>query len=310
MIIEFTDDLKRQDIYANGIELVQILGMDTDSHGNRITTRPDSEKKLLTSINNPVLITDNYRIGLLDSIARDTVFALYSGFVKKIIYNNTSMEFEQRKYPGVWGPSIDTILLCKSLKYLKDTNQLDDVNYAAEIGSGSGFISKYILEHNSQIKQMDLVDISPLAIQCAKDNIFDSRMNAIKTTGGNYLSSKKLDLIVSNPPYIPRITTVENNPYEGIGLLSSLITLGKKSLTNDGMLILNMSNLCENNALKLIKAENLKYEKIDSLDVPLKILRILNNPEWFNYLKNNSVSKKINDGYAFWQTINVYKISK
>ncbi len=310
MILDFNSDLTRQDIYANGQELIQIIGMDTDKLGNRITTRLNTEKKLVASFNDPVLVTDNYRIGKLDSISRDTVFALYSGSNKKIVYDETFMDFEQGKFPTVWSPSIDTLLLCKSLKYLKDNNQLDYVKYATEIGSGSGFISKYILEHNSQVKQMDLVDISSMAIQCAKEKIFDSRMNAVKTTGTEHLLNKKFDLIISNPPYVPRMTTVEDNPYEGIGLLSDLITEGKKSLTNDGMLILNISSLCENNALKLIKDENLKYERIDSLDVPLKILRILNNTEWFDYLKNHSISKKHDNGYAFWQTINVYKISK
>jgi tRNA1(Val) A37 N6-methylase TrmN6 len=310
MILEFSEDLKKQNIYANGLELVQILGMDTNLHCNRITTRSDFEQKLVASFNDPVLLTDNYRIGLLDHIKRDTVFALYSSSIKKIIYDHTSITFEQKKYPGVWGPSIDTILLCKSLKHLKDTNQLDDVRYATEIGSGSGFISKYVLEHNSKIKQMDLVDISPLAINCAKNNIFDSRMNAVQITGIEYLLNKKFDLILSNPPYVPRMTTVEDNPYEGIGLLSDLITKGKNSLTKNGMLLLNISSVCENNALKLIKDENLKYDKIDSLDVPLKILRILNNPEWFAYLKENFNSVKNNTGYDFWQTISIYKITK
>ncbi|MGV8086672.1 MAG: methyltransferase [Candidatus Woesearchaeota archaeon] len=309
MIIEFTSDLKKQDIYANGIELIQILGIDCDSSGNRITTRSDDEKKLVVSFDNPVLVTDNYKIGLLDPVLRDTTFALFSSHKKMIVYDSVSMNFEQRRFPTVWGPSIDTILLCKALKTLKNNSGLDDVKKAIEIGSGSGFVSKYLLEKNSQIKQVTLIDINKEAKDCAELHIKDPRMKFVVGSGMDYILNKKYDLIICNPPYIPRSTTVEDNPYEGIGLLSSLITKGYESLNKNGMLLLNISSLCEKQEIALIKEMGLKYEKIDTLTVPLKVFRVLNNDSWMNYL-HNAMKKETHDGYHYWQTISIYKITK
>jgi len=310
MILDFKADLSRHDVYANGVELVQIMGIDCDDSGNRITTRLDTEKKLVTSFTNPVLVTDNYRIGKLDPVLRDTVFALYSSPKRRVIYDSVAIDFEQRKFPTVWGPSIDTLLFCRALKYLKIDYQLDEFTNSVEIGSGSGFISKYILEKNPQIKKAILVDINDAAKKCANTYINDPRMSAIVGNGLKYLANKKFDMISCNPPYIPRFTTVENNPYEGIGLLSGLISDGSESLTKNGILLVNISSLCENKELKLIKDMNLNYEKIDQLDVPLKVFRVLNNQSWMDYLLSNSMKKETHNGYHYWQTLNMYKISR
>jgi hypothetical protein len=133
-------------------------------------------------------------------------------------------------------------------------------------------------------------------------------MKTVLSRGLEYLDGKKFDLVISNPPYIPRESTVENNPYEGIGLLSGLIQQSPNYLTKKGFLILNISSLCENKSIALMKDMNLKYEKIDDMIVPLKVLSVLNNDIWMNFLHENSLNKNARDGYDYWQTINIYKI--
>ncbi len=310
MIVQFTSDLKQQHIYANGHELVQILGMDSDTSGARILTRSETEKKHVVTFDNPVLVTDNYRIGQLSPVLRDTVFALYASRKRKTTYGYTSIDFEQGKYPAVWGPSIDTLLLCKSVKSLKEQGAMDDIRDAAEIGSGSGFVSKYILETIYDLERMTLVDINPQAKECAEQNILDVRMQAVVNTGLNYLNGKKLDLVVCNPPYTPRASTVENNAYEGTGLLSGLIRESPNFLTKKGMLLLNISSLCEKESVALMEKTHLKYQKVDQMIVPLKVLSVLNNSAWMDFLLNNSMTKDTRNGYDYWQTINVYKIER
>ena len=134
MIQRFSNDLSRQDIYANGAELAQIMGKDKDKRGRRVYTRPDKEEQFVVSFKEPVLFTDNYRIAQLPPELRDTVFALFGSPVKTTEYDGTSVSFEQKKYPGVWGPNIDTVALCRGL-YNAD---LQGVKTAIEIGSGSG----------------------------------------------------------------------------------------------------------------------------------------------------------------------------
>ena len=113
MILRFNQDLTEQAIYAHGNELAEIMGRDKDASGKRTYTWPETEEQRVAMFENPVLVTDNHRIAQLAPALRDTVFALFGKPVKVTEYDGTSLRFEQRLYPGVWGPSIDTLLFCK-----------------------------------------------------------------------------------------------------------------------------------------------------------------------------------------------------
>jgi len=189
MIIRFNAELTRQDIFANGNELAQIMGKDKDRKGKRVYIRPESEELYVTTFRNPVLVTDNYKIGNLRPELRDTVFALFTSPVKITEYDGVPLRFEQRKYPGVWGPNIDTLIFCKALRKIN----LNGIKRAAEIGSGPGFISKYLLHKHKGIKKMELVDINPQATECARENIKDRKAKFAAGNGIDYLKNKKCD---------------------------------------------------------------------------------------------------------------------
>jgi release factor glutamine methyltransferase len=73
-----------------------------------------------------------------------------------------------------------------------------------DIGTGSGCISIALGKEFPNIK-IDGIDISTLAINCAnynKKKMNISNISFINTDFANYISNKKYDIIVSNPPYI------------------------------------------------------------------------------------------------------------
>lgn len=57
---------------------------------------------------------------------------LYSKPIRVTEYDGFQMYFEQRNYLGVWGPSVDTLFLCKVLREY----DFSDKKTLAEIGSG------------------------------------------------------------------------------------------------------------------------------------------------------------------------------
>ena len=306
MILKFSKNLKRQDIYANGNELASIMGMDKNRDGERVMTYPEDDRKFVASIKDPILVTDAYKISKFSPITRDTIFTLYGSPKRITEYDGVSVNFEQAKYIGAWGPSIDTLLFCRALGKIK--KELSSVKNFVEIGAGSGFISKYLLEKFPNIKSATLVDLNSYAIESCKDNIKDKRAIFVCGDAVKYIKNKKFDLIICNPPYIPRPKSIDDNPYEGVGLLKYLINNSKNILNKGGRFITNISSLSEKEVGETIRQCGINDAKIDKMTVPLKVCNVLNNKKWLSYLLAHGMKAKYENGYEFYQNITITKL--
>ncbi|HVY01730.1 MAG TPA: methyltransferase, partial [Candidatus Nanoarchaeia archaeon] len=173
MKIVISKDLKKQEVWANGAELANVLGMDREK-GKRIISYPEEKRKLVHIFKNPVLMTDNYRISKLQPSLRDTLFSLFSSKNRIVEYDKVST-IDNGQYKSVWSPSIDTVLFAKALKKIFEKRK--DFDKVAEIGTGSGFLSKYCLVKNNKIKSLLVNDLNPYAIESAMKNISDKRAN-------------------------------------------------------------------------------------------------------------------------------------
>lgn len=92
-------------------------------------------------------------------------------------------------------------LVDKTIKY---ANKLFNKNIdILEIGTGSGCIS-IALKKNLEC-QIDAIDINKDAIKLAKSNSINNNVsiNFVECDIHNFNSTKKYDLIISNPPYVP-----------------------------------------------------------------------------------------------------------
>lgn len=305
MILEFNRDLSKQNVHANGVELAQILGMDRDGKGRRLRTHPFEKKRRVAAFDSPVLATDAYRIGRLDPVLRDTVFALFASPLRVTRYSGTSLIFDERKYPDVWGPSIDTLLFCKALM----AGSCIDAGHALEIGCGSGFISKCALRRMPRLKTMTLVDLNRSALACSRENIDDPRARFVVSDAYELLRRRRYGLILCNPPYIPRPKSIEDNAYEGVGLLTFLITHAGRLLSRGGRLIVNYSSLCGGSVRRAVKRSGVRAVPMASLRVPLKVYTVLNNPRWMRFLKKHAGLRKNRcRGYDYWHTITITEI--
>jgi SAM-dependent methyltransferase len=297
MIIKISDDLKEQEIWANGMELCNIMGKDF-VNGKRVTYYPPEKKEYVHTFSNPVLMTDNYRIGNLNPTVRDTLFSLFQTKPRIVEYDNVST-FWDNTHVGVWCPSIDTVLFAKALRgFLKKGY---DLCSGIEVGCGSGFLTKYVLKKGDDIENFTAVDINQYAIKSVMDNIDDSRLSVHCGDVLEYMNDKKYDLVIANPPYVPRPGSIDDNPYEGVSLMKELIYRRSEYLNEDGFLILNVSSL----SWDLVFKEEIDFEVLESVKVPLKVNNILNNKEWLSYLRKIGLEKSLHDGYEYWQEIKV-----
>lgn len=92
-------------------------------------------------------------------------------------------------------------LVDKTIKYIKQLN-ISNSNIL-EIGTGSGCIS-IALKKNINCN-IDAIDISKDAIIVAKENAISNKVNINYQVCdiNNYKSNNKYDVIISNPPYVP-----------------------------------------------------------------------------------------------------------
>jgi len=304
MIISYSKDLSEQEILAQGNELVNTMGLDRDAKGNRIHTLPDTMWMHVHTFKNPILVTDKVRIAQLEDIAvRESLYRLFEQPTVTTQYDGTEFTFTQSEVPSVWGPSIDTLLFARGLAL----TDLSNVKRAVEFGSGSGFLGKYLLDHAPNIEEMTLIDINPNAKKSWDKNINDPRIkpfigNARQIIGGQF------DLVIANPPYVPRPDSSDDNPYEGLMMYSHLFEYYDTLVAPAGKMLINISSLSEQEVHTWMKEQGLTADARLSLEVPLKVCNILNNPRWITYLKEHGMKEELRQGYPFWQRITIADI--
>ena len=311
MKIKISTDLNTIEFWAIGDEIPRIAG-----------TEMRQDHLLIHTFGKPALITDNAAIARLPSVQRDLVIRLLE-FPQRIIeYDNISLEWSDMKYPGVWSPSIDTALFIKALRKLfSQPEYLNGVSSFLEIGCGSGFLSKYTivkkLNSGKPIVTAELMDINKDALICAQDNIKDisRNTNVIYTLNKANTPIKPIgayDLIICNPPYIPRPCSDNSNPFEGLFLYGEILDKTGELLNPEGSLIINFSSISKPDIYSEYE-KKFSIEILEKIRIPLKIPLITarlsqQSKDWMDYLiKNNKLEtdESEKDGYRYWQTIEI-----
>ncbi|MDB5222805.1 MAG: methyltransferase [Chitinophagaceae bacterium] len=116
------------------------------------------------------------------------------------------------------------------------------VGSCLDIGTGTGLLSLLFAQKNSNTI-IDAVEIEKNAYKQAKENFFNSKWNnrlqIFHTDVKNFVSEKKYDLVICNPPFYEKeLLSNEKNKNiakhdEGL-MLKDLIAVVKKHLTKTG----------------------------------------------------------------------------
>lgn len=310
MELKIDSNLKTLEVYAIEKEIPQL------AVGSK-------QKKLMVySFKNPVLLTDNARIAKLPALIRDAVIKLYEFPDRVVTYDGVSIYWSPVLYPGVWAPSIDTIVFAKAIRdYLITTSAFKKIYSILEIGTGSGFLSKYVMVKKkmlgSEIRLAHLTDINKDAIKSAIDNIEEIRGNTLvyythTQKNARLRIAQNYDLVIANPPYIPRQEARKNNPYEGLFLYKEVIRNASAMLRSDSIFITNISSLSKS-FVKPYLDKVFKLKTIIKKRIPLKIPAVTaglsrEGNDWVRYLKSKNVleeDKTERSGYRYWHTIEI-----
>jgi methylase of polypeptide subunit release factors len=318
----FSQGLREQVLYAQGNEILTVLGRDLSERGEKVYSYPKDAFVEVATFRNPVLVTDPFRIARLPFNLRLTVERLVNVDDRITEYDGVSEVHSASKYPSVWSPSIDTLFFVDTLRRLKKLET--DAKRVVDATAASGFIGKYVASKCDSVQQLDFVDINPYAVQCQYDNTRDLQARKPKleisfhTHDCVKMRRKHYDMVLVSPPYIPRPLSLTGpaNPYsryghfEGVGLIRYLIENGKKYLTKNGKMFMIVSSLCSSVVSEAIKnAKGLDNAAVlDKKHIPLKVLSILNNEEWMRYLLKRGLKREAK-GYKFWHDTIIMEFS-
>lgn len=117
--------------------------------------------------------------------------------------------------PGVLCPRPDTETLVEvALTQIPENSE--EPFFIADIGSGSGCIGLSLAKKRPNVR-LFAVDISPEAIECTKENVTNLGLtDRVAVLKGRFFDpipiNRPIDLVVSNPPYIPSQDLEECEP--------------------------------------------------------------------------------------------------
>lgn len=177
--------------------------------------------------------------------------------------------------PLVYRPSEDTHLLIEQIL------AHDRVEFAAELGSGSGVVSLI----TSTIATMVLAyETSVYAYKNVLKNIrLNSLEKKIEVFLDEGLNGPQVDLVIINPPYLPQepffiqdsLSTAWNGGTDGLRVALRMIRIAAERMKESGSMLIVYSSLQkEARFIKALKRQGFEYSVIGSKKVFYEELKI------------------------------------
>ncbi len=173
-------------------------------------------------------------------------------------------------------PRPDTEIIVEQIIKIVHEKKL---SHAIDIGTGPGTIAISVARHCKEL-QIDAFDISRKALElCAKNiqfNIPDNTtINIFEADIAHYTTTKKYDLIMSNPPYIPSnvVTEILSNHtvddpvisldggITGLELYHAIKRFAQKSLIKGGIIILEHGYDQKNAMIEIFNNDGFVYKE-------------------------------------------------
>jgi len=169
------------------------------------------------------------------------------------------------KRQGYYEPREDSFLLLEQIKKYSKGNVLD-------MGTGSGILA---IECARYAKHLVAVDINSGALKFAQENVRKRKIKNIEFRYSDLFSNVKgkFDLIIFNPPYLPRDRRLEEDKdieggKKGYEIIERFLYDANNYLKKNGKILLLFSSLTDKNKVdefidqNLFRAKTLSKEKL------------------------------------------------
>ena len=255
-------------------------------------------------IDNPLSAFDFWgAIDQASASARNSLKRILASGHKLVYQRGVLAHVDRRADAGVFGPSIDTLLLAELLARHVFEDQAP-VKTVLEVGSGSGLLAATVLRHSKSLEDLFCLDLDSKAIACTEKNIriaaavpgvapFTSHFSVEKFD--SKLLNKKFDLVICNPPYIPyQIAPTADARQEanyvaavaGTELMEKLLASVSKILAKKGKMLLMLSSLCRRKFEAFCPRElSAEFPLLENgFRVIFDVEDVLDRPDWLKFL--------------------------
>jgi methylase of polypeptide subunit release factors len=148
--------------------------------------------------------------GIRTARGRDKAKSFIQSGHKALIHLGVFTHVDRRRHFGVFGPSIDTLLMAR---LVADYARSESPASVLEVGVGSGHILAVALLNCQFVAHATGLDIEPFSIICAHENLSRTKSTSLRPLDkldlsliiGSFAKEKfgrKFDLIICNPPYV------------------------------------------------------------------------------------------------------------
>jgi release factor glutamine methyltransferase len=239
----------------------------------------------------------------------------------KIIYHRGVLVHVDRRHDiGVFGPSIDTLLMAEILsRDLLEQGHDSEVANVLEIGTGSGLLSCTVAQNVKSIGTLFCIDTDSRAVSCTEKNIRTAvtrpgvsrhRVHYLVAPFEPDMLRTKFDLVICNPPYIPLpadTSYLEKKRSEyiaavgGTELLFLLIKSLPKILSEDGSALVMLSSVCRSQVIEQLPDDiraDFPLGK-EGFEASFDVEAVLDDAKWKNFLlSNQGISPVEGGGYV------------
>lgn len=258
--------------------------------------RREVPMELLGTVEDARLVTP--RVFILsqwpNKLGAERVLDLIGDQSRLTYHNGLPITWDKNVDGKAWSTNIDTVYFSDWLRECGALNE--SVKVSAEVGCGAGGISQAVLANCPNIRKHIYTDIDPNAINCARRNLAplvgDAEVSWRIGKGiKGIVEPGTLDILVTNPPYIPTPSgDGDKDHYSGTKLI--------KRLFEDGMQLLNPNNpdaaiYVQMSSVTLPDFERYRAEHPEvevtpistPVRVPLRISGLLREPEVLDFVK-------------------------
>lgn len=194
--------------------------------------------------------------GLKTARGRDKAKSFIQSGHKALIHLGVFTHVDRRRHFGVFGPSIDTLLMARMVA---DHVRNEAPASILEVGVGSGHILAVALLSGQSVLRATGLDIEPFSIICAQENLGRTKSTSVRPMDkldltliiGSFAKEKfgsRFDFIICNPPYVAHEKSDKSGTESeygmatmGLELIEQLLSALPDLLSKDGTCLMMVS---------------------------------------------------------------------